>query len=43
VTNSINLDVMLHLQAVFHAADSDGDGQLDMEGFVQAFTGVKCV
>ena len=41
VTNSINLDVMLHLQAAFHAADTDGDGQLDMEGFVQAFTGMN--
>jgi hypothetical protein len=39
VKDSINLDTLLHLRALFTAADTDGDGLLDMEAFVAAFRG----
>lgn len=39
-SNSINLEVLRHLQGVFRKADQDGSGQLDMDEFVEAFRGV---
>ena len=41
LSDSINLQVMKHLEDVFHSADKDGSGQLDMEEFVKAFKGAE--
>eukprot|EP00878_Enallax_costatus_P024292 GHUV01025919.1.p1 GENE.GHUV01025919.1~~GHUV01025919.1.p1 ORF type:complete len:129 (+),score=35.85 GHUV01025919.1:748-1134(+) len=40
LSDSINLHVLKHLEEVFHSADKDGSGRLDMEEFVKAFKGV---
>ncbi len=42
--NTINLDLLSSMKAVFDRADADGSGELDSDEFVKAFKGaVKCI
>ncbi|WIA32779.1 hypothetical protein OEZ86_005963 [Tetradesmus obliquus] len=40
LSDTVNLQVLRHLESVFRSADANGSGELDMEEFVAAFKGV---